>query len=365
MLRFAFPWLLLCLFTTALHSQELTWNDARKAFVRSGIEELLKKQDTVGAAVGIIDKGEVVFLEGFGLSDREKTLPVTTKTQFRWASISKTVTAITAMQLVEQGKLDLDKDVRQYVPEFPDKGSIITVRQLLCHQGGIVHYTNGKVVATKRDYSEKHPFESVILALDKFKESPLVNAPGEKYSYTTHGYILLSAVVERAGKQKFAEQIAERVSKPLGLTGLQPDYEWVAIPERTQGYRKVLGAITKSSDGDVSWKLGGGGLTSTIEDLTKYGKGLLDGKLVSKKMEAQMWTAQKTASGAATKYGLGFNIEKVNGKLQVSHGGSQEKTRTHLLLLPDEKRGIAFMTNSEFVNPGLVVKELQKLVWKE
>ena len=155
---------------------------------------------------------------------RSRVDPATT--QFRWASISKPVTAIAALQLVEKGLLDLDADVRTYVPEFPEKDFKITARQLLCHQAGIVHYDNGKVVPTEKKYKEAHPFADVVTALDTFKESPLLSVPGEKYSYTTHGFILLSAVVQRAGKEKFADQVHTRIAKPLGMSGFRPDYEW-------------------------------------------------------------------------------------------------------------------------------------------
>ena len=189
----------------------------------------MASQDLVGLAVGVIQDGEITHLKGYGMANREQRLPVTRQTMFRWASISKSLTAVAAMQLWERGELELEREARHYVPEFPDKGTALSVRHLLCHQGGIVHYTNGKVIRTGRDYPVAHPFENVIFALDTFRESPLVNEPGEKYSYTTHGYILLSAIVERARKQKFAHQVRDRIAKPLELGTLQPDYQWVEI----------------------------------------------------------------------------------------------------------------------------------------
>ena len=182
------------------------------------------------------------------------------------------------MQLVEAGKLSLDDDVRKYVPEFPEKEHKITVRDLMCHQSGIVHYTNGRVVRTRREYEQENPFESVILALDKFRESPLVHPPGEKYSYSTHAYILLSAVVERAGDQKFAGQVHDRITCPLAIS-LRPDYQWIDIPNRAVGYRKGRGETADprvSTDTDVSWKLGGGGFISTIDDLAIFGQSLIN-----------------------------------------------------------------------------------------
>jgi serine beta-lactamase-like protein LACTB len=263
-------------------------------------------QKAVGVAVGVVRNGAVVYLKGYGYADRESFSPVSSKTLFRWASVSKPVTAVAAMQLVERGALDLDADVRKYVPEFPAKGATITVRHLFCHQGGVVHYVNGKVVRTERKYDTENPFADVICALDTFKESPLVCKPGEKYSYTTHGYILLSAAVERAGKAKFADQVAARVVKPLGLTTLQPDYQWKAIPGRAVGYRKRGEEVFRSTDTDVSWKLGGGGFLSNVDDFARFASGVMNHELVSAKTAARMWEPQKLADGKPTTYGLGF-----------------------------------------------------------
>jgi CubicO group peptidase (beta-lactamase class C family) len=309
-------------------------------------------QKAVGVAVGVVRNGAVVYTQGYGYADRELKAPVSSKSHFRWASVSKPVTAIAAMQLVERGKLDLDADVRKYVPEFPDKACTITVRHLLCHQGGVVHYVNGKVVRTRREYDAENPFADVVLALDTFKESPLVCKPGEKYSYTTHGYILLSAAVERAGKERFADQVAARVVKPLGLTTLQPDYQWKAIPGRAVGYRKRGDDIVRSTDTDVSWKLGGGGFLSNVGDFARFAAGVMSHELVSAETAARMWEPQKLADGKPTTYGLGFQVGPApGGRRRVMHTGSQEKTRTALVLYPDEKLGLVVMTNSEWANP--------------
>ena len=284
------------------------------------------------------------------------------------------------MQLWEKGQLKLDGDVRQYVPEFPDKAQRITPRQLLSHQGGIVHYSNGPVVVTLRQYDQPNPFESVLLAVDTFKESPLVNLPGQKYAYTTHGFILLSAAVERAGKQKFAHQIRDRIAKPLGMNTLQPDYQWIDIPNRTIGYRKRQNKIVVSSNTDVSWKLGGGGYISSIEDLAKLGEGLLNGKLIQPKTRELMWAPRKTTTGKQTSYGLGFRRWKyVNGALQsvsaeasvtesknqvlmqlVGHSGSQEKTKTLLVLEPQKRFGMVLMSNSEHTQIYSLAEALMK-----
>jgi CubicO group peptidase (beta-lactamase class C family) len=325
----------------------------KAAAVDAAIQAEMRRQHVVGMAIGIIQGGQIAYVQEYGLADRENRQPVTPQTLFRWASCSKPLTAIAALQLAESGRLDLDANVRSYVPEFPDKGVVITARQLLCHQSGIVHYTNGLVLRTAGHYGTPHPFEDVVNALDTFKRSPLLFRPGRKFSYTTHGYILLSAVVQRAGKQKFAEQVAERIAQPLGLATLQPDYQWLDIPNRAVGYHKHFGSVERMTDTDVSWKLGGGGYISNIGDFARFAAALINGGLVSKPTEAMMWTQQKLADGSPTNWGLGFRVDLgPNGRLRVSHNGEQEKTATRLVIYPAEKSGVVIMSNCVWVNPG-------------
>ena len=307
----------------------------------------MERQQLVGVAVGVLRENRIVYLKGYGLADREKQIPVSRRSMFRWASISKPLTAIAALQLEEDAQLDLRANVRKYVPEFQNKNATVTSRDLLCHQGGIVHYTNGPVIATPRIYREAHPFANVIHGLDTFRESPLVNSPGAKFAYTTKGYMLLSAVVERAGKKSFADQVRDRIANPLGMRTLQPDYQWRDISGRVVGYRKVDGRIIRSTNTDVSWKLGGGGYISNIEDLARFAEGLLNRRLVTAEMEQRMWTPQLLSDGKPTRYGLGFSILGTGPDRVVGHGGAQEKTRTRLALLPAKKLGIVLMSNSE------------------
>lgn len=324
----------------------------QKKIVDEAVVQQIERQKAVGVAVGVILEGKVVYLQGYGFEDRENQIPVSMNSMFRWASISKTLTAIAAMQLVEKGQLDLSADVRTLVPEFPDKGTSITVQDLLCHQSGIVHYTNGPVVRTQGSYDSDHPFESVVIALDTFKDSPLLFKPREKYSYSTHAYILLSAVVERAGHKRFADQISERIIQPLKLDSLQPDYQWVEIPNRAVGYNLRSGLPKPSTNTDVSWKLGGGGYISTVGDLSDYAAAIINGKLLRKDTWGLVSTVQATSGGMPTPLGLGFFIDGTGPQLRLAHDGSQEKSKTRMVMYPMQRRGVVVMSNSENVNPG-------------
>lgn len=324
----------------------------QKKVVDKAVGQQMVRQKAVGVAVGIILDGKVVHVKGYGFEDRENQIPVSMKSMFRWASISKTLTAIAAMQLVEKGELALSTDVRTLVPEFPDTGTQITVKDLLCHQSGIVHYSNGPVVRTQRSYDSDHPFESVVVALDTFKDSPLLFKPREKYSYSTYAYILLSAVVERAGHKRFADQVLERIIQPLKLDSLQPDYQWVEIPNRAVGYDLKGVSPEPSTNTDVSWKLGGGGYISTVGDLTDFAAAIINGKLLQKETWSLVSTVQATSDGKPTPLGLGFFVDGTGPQLRLSHDGSQEKSKTRMVMYPMQRNGVVVMSNSENVNPG-------------
>jgi CubicO group peptidase (beta-lactamase class C family) len=328
--------------------------------VDEAVRAEMDRQGLVGVAVGVVRDGEIAYLKGYGLADREAGRPVATDTLFRWASISKPLTAVVALRLAEDGKLDLDADVRDYVPEFPDKGHPITARQLLGHLGGIPHY-GSTVVRTRRVYDVEHPFADVVLALDYFAESPLARPPGERFLYSTHGYVLLSAVAQRAGGTPFFEQVRERVIGPLGLTTLRPDYQWEAIPGRAIGYRKRGREVVRSHDADVSWKLGGGGFLSGVGDLARFAQALLNHELVSGPTEEVMWTSLRDGDGKPTGYGLGFFVLRDPlGRLVVWHDGATEKARTRMVLFPSERFGVVVMSNCEWAEPQRISQAIYR-----
>jgi serine beta-lactamase-like protein LACTB, mitochondrial len=349
--------------TTSAQDQPYVHADKIDATLQSEI----KKHQIVGLAVIVIDQGKIAWSKAYGYADRENQVAVDLdKTQFRWASVSKPLTAVAAMQLAEKGLLDLDADIRTYVPEFPDKGVKITARQLLCHRGGIVH--NNRLESTVQ-YTTPHPFAETIVALDKFKESPLAHPPGQQFEYTTQGYMLLSAVVERAGKQRFADQIQDRISRPLGIKTLRPDFPWEDIPGRIVGYMRTDKGVERRQDSDVTeayWKWGGGGFSSTPSDLAAFCAGLLQTRLVSKETERQMWSVATPTEPQKPKinYGLGFFVvDSPSGSRWVGHDGSQTKARTGVLMEPEKNRGVVIMTNCEWVDPmpiGMTLLEMMK-----
>lgn len=185
-----------------------------------------------GMAAAVAVNGQIVWSEGFGFADLENRVPVWPTTKFRVGSVSKPLTAAALAQLVEQGKLDLDAPVQKYVPGFPDKGQVITPRLLAGHLAGIRHYKGDEFLIARR-------YNSVNESLAIFKDDPLLHPPGTKFSYSSYGWNLLSAVVEAASGRDFLGYMDENVFQRLGLRDTVADYSDVIVFGRTRFYERT------------------------------------------------------------------------------------------------------------------------------
>jgi len=334
------------------------------AAVERAVAAEMKKQGLVGAAVGVVQDGVVVYAKGFGFADREKKTNASAETIFNWASNSKPLAAVLAMQLVEQGKLDLDADVRKYVPEFPAKDKPLTTRQILCHISGIPHYTNGKIVAAKT-WSFKKEDADPLAGLARFAESPLIFAPGERLSYSSYAYVLLSAIIQRAGGEPFVDQVRKRIVEPVGMKSFQWDVASIGQPNWALGYVRPRGAkeAVPAPEEAHAWKHGAGGFKSNVRDFAAFAAALSESKLFKKETERLMWTNQKTNDGKTIPYALGVVVQR-KGEMTVSHGGSQNETKTHLVLEPNLRRGVVVMSNCGYAHPPGITNALWDAVWK-
>lgn len=322
----------------------------RAAALDEAVRSEMARQRLVGVAVGVIREGQIAYLQGYGQADRENQTPMTPATVVNWASNSKPMAAVLAMMLVEEGKLDLDADVRMYVPEFPDKGAMITPRLLLCHQSGIVHYTNGRVVPTERTYAVPEPFLDPICSLDKFNQSPLIFAPGEKVSYSSYAYVLLSAVIQRAGGRPYHQQVMTRIAGPAGLRSLQLDLPARDQPNCSRGYMRIGDRVWRAPEEAHYWKHGAGGYKSDVADFARWACALIDGKLVSPAARDRMWTPQRLADGRATTWGLGFDVRPSAWGPVISHGGKQNEATSKMMIYPRSRSGLVLLCNCGYAD---------------
>ncbi|MEX0675701.1 MAG: serine hydrolase domain-containing protein [Pirellulales bacterium] len=326
-----------------------------KAAVDAAVEAFMKKAKAPGLSAAIAVDGEVCYEHGYGLADVENNVPATAETIYRLASISKMLTATAVMQLVEQGKLDLEAPIQNYVPGFPEKQAPITCELLLKHQSGIRHYKGDEV---RSNVAYAH----VADAFRVFKDDPLLFTPGEKYSYTTYGFCVLGAAIEGASGQNYVSYLDEHIFRPSGMKTIQADRVHNIIPHRAAGYRRSGPLLVNDIQVDVSNKIPGGGWCATPGDLARFAVALSQGKLVSSETLERMWTPQKTSKGAETPVGYGCFMRTIDGDRRIDHGGGQPKVSTFLTFSPAQKTAVAVMCNLRNAPVEALADELLKIV---
>jgi len=333
---------LLTLFTFAqpLFSQQ-TGEYAKEIKV---FEDFVKKQmemDRIpGLSIGFI-KDDFMWTKGFGYADLENKVPATAKSAYRLASNTKSMTAVAILQLMEEGKVDLDAEVQVYVPYFPRKRWPVTVRHLLGHLGGISHYKDYDV----EGHIKVHKDTKEALAI--FANFDLVAQPGTKFNYSSYGYNLLGAVIEGAAKQSYRDYLQKNLWEPLGMSETYVDNPNEMLPNRVGGYRLIDGKLKNSEYVDISSRFAAGGTRSTVVDLLKYAKGLSSEKVLSHESIDLMYTSMVTEDGHFTDYGMGWVVTPVNGRFHVYHTGGQPETRTLLVRFPQENFTSALAYNLE------------------
>lgn len=322
---------------------------------RDRLQAYLAERHVPGAAVAVSRGGRILWSEAFGYANLEHRVPATPATRFRIGSISKSLTGVALAQLAESGRLDLDAPVQRYAPTFPEKEHPITPRQLAGHLSGLPHYTAADVVNTVR-------YSSVTDALRKFADRPLLFRPGERFSYSSFGWNLLSVVVEGASGEEFLTYMRRHVFEPLGMTRTTADRYDDIIDGRTAFYGvKPDGTAINAPAVDNSDVWAGGGFLSTAEDLVRFGDGVLAGGVVGDRGRALLFTPMRTSGGSATGYGLGWFIRELDGRRTVGHGGSHIGATAQLLALPDEGLVVAVLTNSNTRGLDDLARELARL----
>lgn len=316
-------------------------------FARMLVQAMMEEGGTPGMSVAVGIDGEIVWSEGFGFADVENRAPVWDETKFRIGSVSKSMTAAAVGLLYEQGLLDLDAPVQQYVSSFPEKRWPITTRLLAGHLAGVRHYRDEESETLSKRYS------TVLEGLEIFQRDTLLFEPGTRYSYSSYGWNLISAVVEGASGESFLAYMQEHVFEPLGMRHTIADYTDSIIPHRTRFYERTEDDLVLNAPYvDNSYKWAGGGFLSTPEDLVRFGMAHLGDELLKRETIELLWTSQRTNDGEETNYGIGWRVDTDSGRVsQAHHSGSSVGGRTFLLILPQERAVAAMVGNMSQAPP--------------
>ena len=290
--------------------------------------------DEFTGAVLVARDGEVLLDRGYGFANREWSVPNDGDTKFRLGSVTKQFTAVAIMLLNERGLVDLDAPVKTYLPDAPDAWDGVTVRHLLTHTAGVPNFTDFD------DYGASKTLPATMDSLiGRFRDRPLDFQPGEGWSYSNSGYILLTAIVEKASGKSYAEFVAETLFQPLGMADSGYDSHAAVLPRRASGYAPTARGIVNADYIDMSIPQGAGALYSTTRDLLKWEQGLFGGRLLTPASLALLTTPVRN------QYAFGLAVTQAGGNTTIAHSGGIEGFNTHMAWDPDRRMTVIVLGN--------------------
>ena len=348
--------LFLFLFSTFSFSQEIS-----EQKVDELVNQSLETFNIPGIAVGIIHNGKTVLAKGYGTADLNTGAKVDANTNFGIASNSKAFTTTALAMLADEKKISWDDKVIQYIPEFKMYNDYVTneftIRDLLTHRSGL-----GLGAGDLMVWPDGHDFtpEDIIKNIHYLKP---VSDFRTKYDYDNLLYIIAGVVIERVSGNSWNDFIQNRILSPLQMNRTAPSWDYlkdksnaVAPHVPIDGKLKVIGRYTNHIFDAAA------GIYSNVNDLTKWVQFQLDSgktkdgkQLVSVEQMLELKTPQTIVSVTAKPpynslfkaYGLGFFLQDVNGKLEVSHTGGLEGIVTQIVMLPQLDLGIIVLTNQQ------------------
>lgn len=294
-----------------------------------------------GFAYLIAKDGKILAQGAVGLADVENKVPNDTDTKFRAASITKQFTAVSILQLAEQGKLSLDDRVTQYFPDF-SQGEKITIRHLLNHTSGIWDH--------QKDEELPFPLDQAVapdVHMEYIKKHPLFFEPGEKWAYSANGYFVLGLIVEKVSNMPLASYMQKNIFDPLGMknSGLYDNH--INYPHSAVGYIMKEGKPVRAINVNMTTWNGAAALYTTVNDLFIWNEALHTGKILSKANYTEATTAHKFTNGFVpfVGYGYGLGIEDISGKPTIGHPGQIYGFHSDILRLPEDQISYIFLSN--------------------
>ncbi|MFI6335538.1 serine hydrolase domain-containing protein [Streptomyces sp. NPDC050535] len=329
----------------------------------AGLREVLRTalaQGAPGAMARIDDNGTVHRLSE-GDADRVTGRALNTADRFRVGSVSKSFTAVVLLQLVDEGKLDLDTSVNSYLPGLlPDDR--ITVRHLMSHRSGLYDYTNDMFAQTVPGFeSVRNKVFSYQELVDLSLAKPLNNAPGAAYSYSNTNFVVGGMLIEKLTGRSVRTEYQQRIIKPLKLTATSYVHPGTAIAGRhANGYLpddEPGLPLVDATEQTVSWAQSAGAIISSTRDLNTFFSALLGGRLTSAAQLAQMqqWTPVNSTQG----YGLGLRRRDLSCGVSVyGHTGTVQGFYTYAFTSKDGKRSVTALANTS--NNGTVLNTMAR-----
>lgn len=315
------------------------------------IDELVSMYSEYGkfnGSVLVSDQGKVIYKKGFGMANMEWDIPNQPNTKHRLGSITKQFTAMLILQLVAEGKLDLQAPITTYLPDYPKaSGDIITSHHLLTHTSGIPNYTAFPKFMENESRNPYTPEEFVKTFADK----ALDFTPGEKFSYSNSGYFLLGVLVEKLSGKSYAQMLQDKILIPLNMKDTGYDNHRDILKNRATGYEKSGRDYVNSSYLDMSIPYAAGSIYSTVEDLYKWDQGLYTTSILPEKYMTMYVKPYISSFGNAHyAYGWGVGYAKIGSSKDsiytISHGGGINGFNTNISRATSDKSLIVLLNNT-------------------
>ena len=296
-----------------------------------------------GVSGGTISNGIITWTGGAGYANVEDKTAFTPQSVSRIASIAKPMTAIAIMQLVERGHIQLDDKVNLYIPAFTKvELQTITIRHILQHSSGLGAYQSNK---ERNSYTNYATLEE---ALQVFIHRELEFTPGNDFGYTTYGYVVLGMIIEKVTGVSYEDFLKKNIWEVADMQHTSVEKFGIAVENKTKMYhQKKPGKIKTVKQTNLSDRIPGGGVQSTVEDLLKFGNAVLDGSLIKKETLEQMIIdtgLKKEGNG----YGMGWYLYGENpthGNV-FGHNGGQLGSISVLLLLPEQNSAVSVLSST-------------------
>ncbi|MEO8211285.1 MAG: serine hydrolase domain-containing protein, partial [bacterium] len=302
----------------------------------------IKTANVPGLSVAISIGDKIVYSNSFGYSDIDLKKAAVNSTEYRIGSVTKLFTALATVKLIDEDIIKSSDLVSKYIPGLPDSYQSMTIAELASHTAGIRHYTRDEIMSANAvEYADLED------GLSKFINDTLLSNPGEKYSYSSYGYVLLGAVLENAYRKKFLDIIDELVLVPSGMTNTSPEFPGRTYPDMSRFYYPPKDTVFIIAEGEnYSYKWPAGGYLSTATDLAKFGSYMISGEFDENNILSLLFKPQKTNDGKDINVGYGFRIGTDNkGRKVVHHGGESQGARAFILIYPEYKLTVAMTAN--------------------
>ena len=334
--------------------------------------DLIVDENLPGVSIAVAVDGELAWAEALGWSDLEERVPLTPTTRFRIGGVSQALTAAAVGLLLERGLLDLDAPVGGYLPALPDEHGRVTSRQLMGHVAGFGHYGGGENGQVDPDGGLAFARRTCAVAADAtdiFAGDRLRFEPGTAFRYSSHGWVLVSALVEAVAGEPFADFMDREVFAAVGMPdtlldapGGPPGGHGHAVPGRAGLYFPAFAMRTRfglhgAPNIDHTCLMGADGFVSTPGDLVRFGASLTRGDVLEPGTVELLQTEAQLASGEPTGYGLGWFVRRVpldDAEVRViGHGGSAVGGSTSFMAFPDHDLVIAVSSNVSFAEDAV------------